>query len=306
LPAAADPSVGVVVTGNDKLRAALETEVGAWLKTRKFGVANEALDKDGVLTLANCISISDMACARGVVEARAKSDNIVVIAMQASGAGPKKQKDLQLSAYWIAKAHDVVSLQRMCNKCSDDSLLSTIEALMGDLAKLVPAMTGKVRITSTPSGILAMIDNSPVGVTPVEPDVTPGPHHVALTRNGKVVEQKDVTVTAGESVEVDLVPPKEALAPPVVIVRRSRAVPLTMIGVGGAAIVTGIVFIAIGGPSGDTFYYSDYRTPGYGITAVGVGVAAVGAYLYLRGGTKSTPTASVAPGQATVGWAGRF
>src|SRR5439155_21259677 len=142
------------VTGNEKTRAVLETEISGWLKERKFAVSNDALNKDGVLTLSNCIAISDMACARGVVEARASVDNIVVIAMQGSGTGPKKQRDQQLSAYWIAKNHDVVSLQRMCNKCTDEVLLTTIETLMVDLARLVPSMVGKVKITSTPPGLL--------------------------------------------------------------------------------------------------------------------------------------------------------
>ncbi len=310
LPVSADPTVGVVVTGNEKVREALETEIGGWLKGRKFHVAGESLDKDGLLTLANCIAISDMACARGVVEARATSDSVVVVALQASGTGPKKQRDQQLSAYWIAKKRDVVSLQRMCNKCNDEALLTTIEALMTDLAKLVPSMTGKVRINSTPPGILALVDNSPVGVTPVDPDITPGAHRVTLSRNGKVVDQRDVTVTAGETVQVDLVPPKEKLAATVIIKHRvSKVIPVTMLGIGAAALITGGVFIGLGGnATGDHPYYTDYRPPGYGIAAGGAAVAVVGVILYLRGGVKttSTPTASIGPGQAMFGWAGRF
>jgi hypothetical protein len=307
-PVWADPKVGVVVTGNDKVREALETEIGGWLKGRKFNVAGESLDKDGLLTLSNCIAISDMACARGVVEARATSDSVVVVSLQASGAGPKKQRDQQLSAYWIAKKRDVVSLQRMCNKCNDEALLTTIEALMTDLAKLVPSMTGKVKINSTPAGLLALIDNTPVGVTPADPDTTPGAHHITLSVNGKVVDQRDVTVTAGETIQVDLTPPKEKLQQTVVIKHRvSKVIPVTMMGVGGAALITGIVFIGLGGSAtGDHPFYTDYRPPGYGLAAGGAAVAAVGVILFLRGGVSSTPTASIGPGQAMVGWAGRF
>lgn len=307
VPAFAEPSVGVVVPGTDVVQSKTEAAVIAWLGKQKIDIASTALDKDGMLTLSNCLAIADMACARGVVEARAKSDSVVVIVAQASG--PKKKRDLQLSAYWITKQHDVVSLQRMCSHCTDDVLPTTIDSLMVDLSHLVPAMTGRIMVTSKPAGLLAMVDNDPIGMTPVTHDLTPGKHHVSLTRDGKIVQEKDVTISAGKTAEVVLDAPAPPPPPPqqVIVEHKSRAVPAVMMGVGVAGIATGAVLYAIGGPTGNSMYYTDMRTPGYFVAGGGAAVAIIGTIWFLAGGSSaSTPTVGIAPGHGFVGWAGRF
>ncbi|MGE5181275.1 MAG: PEGA domain-containing protein [Acidobacteriota bacterium] len=300
----ADPSVGVVVPGTEAIHSKTQAAVIAWLGKQKIDIAPTPLDKDGLLTLSNCLAIADMACARGVVEKRASADSVVVIVAQT--AGPKKKRDLQLSAYWITKQHDVVSLQRMCSHCTDDVLPTTIDGLMIDLSHLVPAMTGRIMVASKPSGLLAMVDNDAIGMTPVTHDLTPGKHHVEISRDGKIVETRDVTVSAGKTTEVVI----DAPAPPppqVIDEHRSRAVPAVMIGVGVAGIATGAVMYAIGGPTGDQMFYTDRRTPGYYVAGAGAGVAVIGAIWFLVGGSSSsTPTVGLAPGHGYVGWAGRF
>ncbi len=306
VPAAADSSVGVVVPGTDAVHSKTQAAVIAWLGKQKIDIAPTPLDKDGMLTLSNCLAIADMACARGVVEARATADSVVVIVAQASG--PKKQRDLQLSAYWITKKHDVVSLQRMCSHCTDDALPTTIDGLMVDLSHLVPAMTGRIMIKSTPAGLLAMVDNDAVGITPVVHDFAPGKHHVAISRDGKVVDERDVTVTAGKTAEVAIDAPAPPPPPPpsVVVVKKSRAVPMAMMAIGAAGIATGVVLYAIGGPTGDSMYYRDLRTPGIYVGVGGAAVAILGTVLFMRGGTSSAPAVAITPGHGFVGWAGRF
>lgn len=305
-PAAADPSVGVVVSGDEAVHSTGVTEVETWLSKRNFAISTGSLDQDGTLTLANCLAVADLACARGVVEKRSKSDSVVIIIANASG--PKKKRDIQLSAYWITKNHDVVSLQKMCNHCTKDVLPTTLDALMSDLSRLVPAMTGKVNVTSVPPGLLATIDNEAIGVTPIVHDVTPGPHKVSVTRDGQVVEERNVTVTVGETADVAIVAPEKP-KPKVktqVIVRKSRVVPAVMLGVGLAAIATGAVMYEVGVPTGDKPTYTDYRTPGYGVIGGGAAIAVVGTILFLRGGTTLGPTVGMTSSQTTIGWAGRF
>ncbi len=306
-PAMADRSVGVVVPGTEAIHSKTQAAVIAWLGKQKIDIAPTPLDKDGMLTLSNCLAIADMACARGVVEKRASADSVVVIVAQASG--PKKRRDLQLSAYWITKEHDVVSLQRMCSHCTDDVLPTTIDGLMGDLSHLVPAMTGRIMVASKPAGLLAMVDNDAIGMTPVTHELAPGKHRVAISRDGKVVETRDIDVTAGKTTEVVI----DAPAPPpppqqrVIVEHKSRAIPAVLIGVGVAAVATGAVMYAIGGPSGDSMYYTDRRTPGYYVAGAGAGVAIIGTIWFLAGGSSSsTPTVGVAPGHGFVGWAGSF
>jgi hypothetical protein len=306
--AAADPSVGVVITGDDAIHSTGQVEIETWLGRHNFSILVSALDKDGVLTLSNCLAIADLACARGVVEKRSRAESIVVIVAQASGS--KRRRDIQLSAYWITKNHDVVSLQKMCNHCTKEALPENLDALMVDLSKLFPAMTGKLKVSSTPPGLLVTMDGDALGVTPLDKEVPPGDHKLAITRDGKVLDQKDVTVTAGETATVEVHAPAEVAPPPpppeVVVVRKSRAVPTIITAVGVAGIATGAVMIALGGPTGASAYYMNYRTPGYFVAGGGAAVAIVGAILFLHGGSSSTPTAALTPGGATVGWAGRF
>lgn len=305
-PAAADPSVAVVVSGDETVHSTGVTEVETWLSKRNFAISMGALDQDGTLTLSNCLAIADLACARGVVEKRSKSDSVVVIIANASG--PKKKRDVQLSAYWITKNHDVVSLQKMCNHCTKDVLPTTLDALMSDLSRLVPAMTGKLNIKTEPAGLVVTVDNEAIGVTPIVHDVTPGPHKVSIARDGEVIEERNVTVTVGETADVAIVAPAKP-KPKVktqVIVRKSRVVPAVMLGVGLAAIATGAVMYEVGAPTGDKPMYTDYRTPGYGVLGGGAAIAAVGVILFLRGGTTQGPTVGMTQGQTTIGWAGHF
>jgi hypothetical protein len=310
MPALADPSVGVVVTGDETVRSAGIYSVETWLGKHNFSIAMSPLDKDALLTVTNCLAISDIACARGVVEKRSKADTLVIIVAQSSGSA--KKRDIQLSAYWMTKNHDVISLQKMCNHCTKDVVSPTLEALMSDLSKLVPSMTGKLEVTSEPKGMLVTVDNEAIGVTPVTKDVTPGTHEVALSRDGKVSDKKTATITAGEVTKLELVGPAlpehaddgDRPLPPA---KHSRTIPVVLIGVGLAGVATGAVMYAISGPTGDSYYYNDLQPPGIGIAIGGGAVAVAGTIWFLAGGkSSSTPTVAVTPSHAYVGWAGRF
>jgi len=201
----------------------------------------------------------------------------------------------------------------MCSGCTKDVLPATLTALMVDLTKLVPAMTGKLRVTSTTDGMLALVDNEAIGTTPVEKDLLPGQHKVKVMREQQVLDERDVTITAGEVAKVAVVVPEKPKPPPPpppkVIVKKSRVVPILTIGAGVAAGVTGAIMIVNGGPSGVSRTYTDLRTPGYFIAGAGLGVAIFGAVLFIRGGTTvhdAGPTVCVAGDATTVGWTGRF
>lgn len=303
----ADPAVGVVVTGDKGVQATAETAVNAWLAKHNFAVAAKALDKDGTNTLSNCLALADMACAHGVVEKRAQVDTLVVLVAQASG---KKGRDVQLSAYWMSKYSDVVSLQKTCRSCSGAGLPPVVDAVMTDLSKMVPAMTGKLDITSTPPGLIAAVDGETVGVTPIARDVPAGPHEVTISRDGKTIEQKQVTVTAGQTVPIAVTAPALPVPKPVlpktVTVHRSRAVPLVVMGLGLATAGAGVYMYMEGGPTGKDYYYRDLRTPGIGVMAGGGVLAIVGTVLLFRSGSTEVPVVAVTHDTALVGWAGSF
>ncbi len=87
----------------------------------------------------------------------------------------------------------------------------------------------------------------------------------------------------------------------------SKALPITVMAVGGVALVGGVVMIATGGPPGPSDqFYRDYRTPGYVVGAAGAVALGVGVYLLLRPTAHSAPVASITHGSAVIGWSGRF
>ena len=301
------PAVGVVVIGDKPVQATVEKSVAEWLGKHQFATENGALDKDGVSTLANCLSLADMACAHGVVEKRAKVETLVVLVAQTSGP---KSRDVQLSAYWMSKYSDVVALQRTCRACTGAGMPPVISTLLTELSKMVPAMTGKLEITSTPAGLIASVDGDTVGVTPLVRDVTAGPHEVTISRDGQTIETKSVTVTAGETVPVAVtapaLPAPKPVLPKTVVVHRSRAVPAVILALGLATAGAGVYMYVEGGPTGKDYYYRDYRTPGIGVAAGGGVLAIVGTILLFRAGSTEVPVVAVTHDSTVVGWAGRF
>jgi hypothetical protein len=306
-PAGAAPSVGVVVIGDKAVETTAEQAVDAWLGNHEFAVEPNGLTKDGINTLANCLALADMTCAHGVVEQRSKVETLVVIVAQASG---KKGRDIQLSAYWMSKYSDVVSLQRTCRACAGPGLPPVVEAVLTDLSKMVPAMTGKLEIKSTPPGLLATVDGEAAGVTPIVRDVPAGSHEVMITRDGKTIDRRTITVTAGETVPIAItapaLPAPKPVLPKTVVVHRSRLGPAIVLGLGLATAGAGVYMYLEGGPTGNDYYYRDYRTPGIGVAAAGGALALVGTILLFRAGATEVPVVAVSHDSALVGWTGRF
>jgi len=92
----------------------------------------------------------------------------------------------------------------------------------------------------------------------------------------------------------------------------SRALPATLIGVGAASIITGVVFLVIKedpnpvGPQKEHIW--DVGTTGAICVGAGAVVAGVGTYLWFRTGhdSSSAPVALVTHDRAILGWAARF
>jgi hypothetical protein len=306
--AAAETRVGVVVSGDDGIRKQTDTFVSEWLMRHTLVVAHTPLSKDGINTLANCLVVSDMSCARMVVEARATAPSVVAFVEVVAN---KRERTIQLSAYWISKRHDVVSLQRTCDHCADEVLDRTLDAMMVDLARLAPTMTGQVRVTSDPPGLNATIDNQPIGVTPVVHVATFGSHTIALSRNGRVVGERKVEVVPDTTVDaaVTVQPDPVVVAPPppplVVVARPSRVLPVVLVSIGVVGMATGSVLYATAGPTGKNYTYRDTKPPGLGIALGGAAIAIMGAVLFTRGGGSRPDVAMTSTG-ASIGWAGTF
>lgn len=307
--ARANTSVGVVVSGPEEIARKTKDVAEAWFKANDLPVTDNPLSKDGLKTLINCFVLSDMTCARGVVEARAKAANLVGFTEQVSGKGDKRT--VQLSAYWIAKNHEAVSLLRTCDGCTDQVLAKTLDSMLDDLAKLAPTMVGTIHVTTLPAGLHASVDGDTTNeTTPFDREVTYGSHLIAVMRDGRVVAQEKVEVKPGATLDVPIEVPAEPKGRQTIKIVQggsSRAAPVVLLTVGLAAALTGGVLYWYGGPTGASYTYRNMRPAGIA-TGVSGGVAIIVGVVWLaKGGSKTShPEVSITPTETTIGWARSF
>ena len=156
-----------------------------------------------------------------------------------------------------------------------------------------------------------MCDNETVGVTPVDRDVTVGPHKCRLIRDGRMGPEKTIEVKAQAPAEVALEAPLDAPVdtPAAGPEHHSRALPGIMIGTGAAAVAAGAVmyFVLHKEPTVNDYEYTNWRTPGMITAGAGAAVALTGVIIILATPNHAAPTVSPNPeGGATISWSGRF
>ena len=300
-PAAAD-RVGVVVLG-DALAKQTREAAAQWLRDHNQQVAMTALPAEAVKTLSDCFLVDDPKCARSVIEARAATTNVIAIRVEMTS---KKTKDVRITIDWFVKGHSPVSSRRSCDACTDATLRTTLEAMLSDLAKSKPGMMGRIKVDAPP-GLSVLVDGATIGVTPLEQSIVAGEHKVRLAQDGRMGEEKVVTVAADGTTEVEL-PAPPPVADPVVTTKSSRVVPGVMIGIGLAGIGAGAaLYLTSEEPTGTNRTYRDTKKLGLGVAGGGAALALAGVIIILATGGDSGPTVAMTPdGGAAVGWVGRF
>jgi hypothetical protein len=320
--AAAGPSVGVVVTGDPALQNKVRTQVTAWIQQHGFAVASKPLSTDALKTLTNCFVIEDMTCARGVVEHQSTADFLVFV--RADLVGGKRSKEANLVAYWFFKDRDAVVDKRNCKPCANAVLAKTATDLIAAIYDETALAKARLRIADPP-GLVVMLDGVNVGVTPLEQDVPPGKHDIALVRDDATLGSVSIESKAGEvtDVKVPIKSPSNATpatthpapviqpAGPSERTQPSRIVPGLLIVAGLGAVATGAVFVYYGHKNGpdDPLIYPNATKQGAIIAGIGGAVLITGLVLWWHGTAASSqngPTAALTPGGTIVGWAGHF
>jgi hypothetical protein len=291
-------SVGIVVTGDVELQPVLTKQLEGWLRGHGHGVG-PALSPEATNTLLNCMLIDDQGCARGVVEAQAKTDSVLT----AHASKSRTSKATLVSINWLQKGKEPVGMRRACEDCTNDLMKSTVEEMLAVVVTASQVARGRLELHSKPAGMTVLLDNENIGVTPLEREVPAGEHTIVLMHRGRKVGERKLKIHAEVTAEINI---------PVTIPKdeptRSRVVPGLVLGTGGVALTAGVLlFVTSEIDDGTKPTYRDTKPLGIGVAAGGAVLVGIGAWLWLRGGPKeSTPIVAIDRAGGMVGWARAF
>jgi hypothetical protein len=302
-PARAGGDVGVIVTGEGSMQPQLAAQIVDWLSRHGHTVIASPLPADAIPLLVDCFVMEELACARNIVETRAKSTSVVYARVDAEHNAEDGTRDVTLTAYWFAKGHDAIGERKTCTQCTARSLRTTADEIM----KKLVGSEGHVKFRSTPPGARIVIDGQPIGVTPLDWDLPPGKYRIQMDRPGLVPVSREIVIVSEktELLSLELTPPQET--------QRAgwmRHAPLGMVITGGALLVTGGILIAVDEDDAfnDQERINDSARLGVGLAIGGAVLAGAGAYLtWFRSAKKtSSPVAVLTGDTAYVGWSGQF
>jgi hypothetical protein len=295
--ASADDAVGVVVIGDANLQPRVTAYLEHWLETHNHNVMAAPMSADAINTITNCLVLDDQKCARGVVDARSKSDTVLFARTEVG-----KDKSIVINAFWFTKHHEVIGERRVCEHCAGDAWQVAADQMM-DALTAQTVHTGHLHVDSEPQGMIVVFDNVEIGITPLDRDVPPGHHRVDLTHSGSHVGKRLVQIDANDTTNVLI---KAKLDPPP---EGSRLAPTIVLTSGIVAIGVGAVLLYYGsvGGSDQKRIYPDLTPAGLGVMAGGLGATAVGGVLFYQARTPaSQPVAAVSRTGAYLGWITRF
>ncbi|MDQ3340623.1 MAG: PEGA domain-containing protein [Myxococcota bacterium] len=297
---AGNNDVGVVVVGEATMQPQLAAQLEGWLRQHGHQLVSAPLPPDAINTLQDCFVIEDEVCARKVVEKRSKTQAVVFAKVDLKVDA--SDKTVTLTAYWFDKGRDPIAERRYCERCTDVTLRSTADELMGALTVGNSKDAGKVKITSTPPGARVVIDGNAIGVTPLEYDLKSGAHKVTLSAEGHGDDARDFDVRRGETTQVDVLMKSHA---------STNFFPFILLGGGGVMLATGLVLFAMDEDEPEPVgtqkeFYRNTGPLGVGLALSGLVVGGIGGYLLFRTKRSSAPVASVTPDSGFVGWAGTF
>lgn len=298
-------TVGVVVTGDSELQATLSRQLEGWLRSHGHTVG-EALPPDATSSLLNCMVIDDEGCARGIVDARAKSGSIVFAEIRKPRT--RASNATTLIVYWLVKGKEPVGMRRACEACSEDLLSSTLAEMLTTVVGASELPRGRLVLASKPQqGMTVVLDNENVGLTPLEREVATGTHTVVLMWRGRKVGERTIKIQPEVTAEIT-VPVTIPADEPRDAAPRSRVLPGLALAVGGTAVVAGaLLYFTSDVDDGTKPRYRDDKPVGIGLAIGGVAVAAVGAMWWLRtGSSDSQPVVAIDRDGGTLGWARAF
>ena len=130
--------VGVVVTGEATVQPLVYAQLETWLREHGHQVVPAPLEPEAISTLIDCFVLEDLGCARGVVDTRSRA-RVVIYARAEATQNDDGTRDIAVTGHWFQKNYDTIAERRMCERCSDQALQTTVDNVMLALAHAPPS-----------------------------------------------------------------------------------------------------------------------------------------------------------------------
>ena len=285
------------------------------------------------------IGCAASAAAAPCVTAIAKKKNVERVAIYSLGTHLTRDgiTETVISARLLVPSENtIVYDERFCAHCTDDTIVRNTRELTQKLLAQLAVNRGRtiLDLRSVPSQAGAFLDGESIGATDLKVAFAPGPHTVRVVAPGYRVEERQVVGVEGKTTELivalesegspsktppiktpPIKTPTIAVASPqkdpvITPPRRAQSTlfPKLLIGLGGAAVVSGGVLILLNekdtfAPKGQEQQRMYYPTllPGGILLGSGVLAAAIGGYLLMREPKTTTLVVAPAQGGAVVG-----
>ncbi len=311
---------GLIAGGDEAKQPLVETELGPWLEKSGHAdvrVGAKALAANQITQVVNCFILADQACAKAAV-ASGKLDGLLFVMVEVERDPAAGGDRIKVTGWLYGPDGAPIAAQSLfCNDCRNDTLKPKLEELARLLFSAAASGSGRLSVQTQPAGATVLVDGEKIGVSPITRGLREGPHTITLELPGHETVTRKVTIQDDAESPID-----------VALVEiggggggrggSGKGLAYATLGVGGAAIIGGVIMIAIDprcekgstssacAPSKPT--YTSTQTPGIITAVAGVAVVGAGWYLLRRSGKRpaATPTASLGAGGAVVGLTGSF
>lgn len=306
-------SAAVVVVGSatPKDRATVASAVRSAARSGSWELVETPFADAEIETVVGCLKATDLWSCVAPVATNHQVQRLIVVRVEPEKTTDGSSAMAVTERILLPGAKSPTLDDRYCPNCTDETLTRVTFDLTKRLLQEASAGSARTKLTikSTPTRAWIRLDDADVGVTDHTFATFPGHHVVIVKHDHYETEVRQVDVAENQEATVDVTLHTKDQSQTETSTPHPYVLPSVVAGVGAAAVITGLVLdLSVDPPAKPPQPEHLVSTPGVALM-IGGGVAiAASVYLFVRAHRQATssPTASITPGGAMVGWTGRF